>query len=545
MKIIGEYIDYYRIREIKATFPTCILYLVEDTHEADGPFVLKSWSVVCQTPSLYQLFNSQAHALANLEASCFVPIADYGVDENEQPFLVFPYESYSFQTLQQRLEHSESEPISEDEARAILAQVGTALVLAHQSGLVHGSLSPEDILFTPEGEVRVAGFAPSIVYAPQQRSTLRPLYRPPEAEATCLSDQYALGGLARELLLDRRSAPSLSLSAEQAIARAQSQAAGQRFRSVREFLQQLGIELPIQEKAAEYDPQPFMFQRETLPGALPFSTRPHPVRSKRARWLAVFAALVLVLGGIVMISYNHQQQVLATQAAAATATAASIQATRASQTVVAQVSATSAAYQSAMAAAGARAFPPPFNASGVFHDDLSQENENWDGAGCNFGDQSYSLAADAGNIVGCPRKGTEYENATTTPYAFQIVFADLGGSGSVGILFNVQAGVIGGSGDMFLINKHGNYEFCNATSAGFGFCGSPTGTVSFPITFPLSIGVIAQSNHCVFYVNGKKVVQDTANDRFCNGALGAAIGGGAKGDQAHFSEANLWDFTTP
>ena len=283
MKSIGEYIDCYQIRGIKAAFPTYILYLVEDTHEADGPFVLKSWSVPCQTPSSYQLFNSEARALTNLEASCFVRIADYGVDENDQPFLVFSYESYSFQTLQQRLEHRESEPIPEDEARAILAQVGTALVLAHQSGFVHGSLSPEDILFTPEGEVRVAGFAPSIVYAPRQRSTLRPVYRPPEAEATRLSDQYALGGLARELLIDHRSASSLSLSAEQAIARAQSQAAGQRFRSVREFLQQLGIELPIQEEAAEYDLQSFMSQRKPCLGRFHFPpVRVPPEANERA-----------------------------------------------------------------------------------------------------------------------------------------------------------------------------------------------------------------------------------------------------------------------
>lgn len=242
MKSVGEYIDRYRVLVIQAERPAYILYIVEQLPAADVPLVLKSWKMTYPTAVPYKLFGSAALAIINLKGPSFLPIKDYGVDEDDHPYLVLSYEMYTLQTLQQRLERSASEPISQEMAWKIFEEVGTALVIAHRRGIEHGSLTPEDILLTPEGKVMVTGFAPLEAYRDQQHILAPPSpYRPPEADVGYKSDQYALAALAHELLINQQAAPAAAPTVQQAIQRARADQEEQRFGTMREFLWAVGV----------------------------------------------------------------------------------------------------------------------------------------------------------------------------------------------------------------------------------------------------------------------------------------------------------------
>lgn len=252
MKSVGEYIDQYRVLAIQAERPAYILYIVEQLPAADGPLVLKSWKMTYPTAIPYQLFGSTALAIINLKGPSFLPVKDYGVDEGDHPYLVLPYEMYTLQTLQQRLERSASEPISQEMAWKIFVEVGTALVIAHRRGIEHGSLTPEDILLTSEGKVMVTGFAPLEAYRDQQHMFAPPSpYRPPEADVGYKSDQYALAALAHELLINQQAAPAVTPTVQQAIQRARADQEEQRFGTVREFLWAVGVTTVIPGNAFE------------------------------------------------------------------------------------------------------------------------------------------------------------------------------------------------------------------------------------------------------------------------------------------------------
>lgn len=105
--------------------------------------------------------------------------------------------------------------LSFEEARAVVRQISQALEAAHDLGLIHGNLSPEQILFTrplSEGPpyIKVRGFGigrplgdglfgvPSYL-APEQVAQSSPVREP-----TPKSDQFALAALLAEMLTGRR-----------------------------------------------------------------------------------------------------------------------------------------------------------------------------------------------------------------------------------------------------------------------------------------------------------------------------------------------------
>src|SRR5262249_6110104 len=74
------------------------------------------------------------------------------LDENGEIFLVMEY--VEGRTLRQRL----AEPLGIEELLGIAMQCAAALAAAHERGIVHHDIKPENIMLTPVGEVKIMDF---------------------------------------------------------------------------------------------------------------------------------------------------------------------------------------------------------------------------------------------------------------------------------------------------------------------------------------------------------------------------------------------------
>ncbi|HEY1349056.1 MAG TPA: protein kinase [Ktedonobacteraceae bacterium] len=147
-------------------------------------------------------------------------------------------------TLRQRIDRSSPGDFSLAKIQHMLNQIGLALDYAHQHKIVHADLQPEHILFNSAGDALLTGFAGTLSIDPlltPAHAAGMPLSKAPELLAgkptSFLSDQYALGCLARELLTLSDACPPWYI--ELAVRKALAQEPHQRHRDVREFIKAL------------------------------------------------------------------------------------------------------------------------------------------------------------------------------------------------------------------------------------------------------------------------------------------------------------------
>ena len=105
------------------------------------------------------------------------------------------------------------EPMPIDRAFAAAAELADALAAAHARGLVHRSLSPAAVQFTPGGSAKLGGFEAAVVPDdpadpwPAQARLGNVLYTAPEQDrdgtASPRSDVYSLGALLYQMLTGR------------------------------------------------------------------------------------------------------------------------------------------------------------------------------------------------------------------------------------------------------------------------------------------------------------------------------------------------------
>ena len=101
--------------------------------------------VVVQIPALDT-------GLARLTHPSIAHLFDQGEEDGER-YAVLEYLPGG--TLEQRLDAG---PLSEAESRQIAADLTAALAYAHEHGVTHGALGPASVLFSSEGQAKVAGF---------------------------------------------------------------------------------------------------------------------------------------------------------------------------------------------------------------------------------------------------------------------------------------------------------------------------------------------------------------------------------------------------
>jgi photosystem II stability/assembly factor-like uncharacterized protein len=105
-----------------------------------------------QDPAFVKRFEQEAKVIARLEHLHILPVHDYG-ERDGCLFLVMRFIEGG--TLKERMQGG---PLSLDEARRVVTQVGSALDYAHQRGVIHRDLKPSNILIDPQGNCYLSDF---------------------------------------------------------------------------------------------------------------------------------------------------------------------------------------------------------------------------------------------------------------------------------------------------------------------------------------------------------------------------------------------------
>jgi len=156
--------------------------------------------------SFVRRFEVEAQTVARLEHPHIVPLYDYWRDPSGA-YLVMRYLAGG--SAEQRL--TRDGPWSLVEVARLVDEIGAALAVAHDAGVLHRDIKPANVLFDEQGNSYLADFGIASEVGSQEATDLRsagsPLYVSPEqvrdGEATPASDIYAFGVVLYELLTGR------------------------------------------------------------------------------------------------------------------------------------------------------------------------------------------------------------------------------------------------------------------------------------------------------------------------------------------------------
>jgi serine/threonine protein kinase len=101
-------------------------------------------------PVLRLRFAQECQVTRRLRHPHIVRVLDFGLD-GDKPYLVMEY--IKGETLAQLLEREG--PLAEAKAVALISQIGEALQWAHERGLIHRDVTPDNILITGEDEAKL------------------------------------------------------------------------------------------------------------------------------------------------------------------------------------------------------------------------------------------------------------------------------------------------------------------------------------------------------------------------------------------------------
>ena len=156
-------------------------------------------------------FYREAELLASVSHPHILSIFDFGTTtDSHQPFLVTEYiEGGDLRRLM-----NPGEPMSIDQARIILLQIGEALTFLHGKGILHRDLKPENVLMPTDSLVKLGDLGIAVLQeeAGVLTKTLRGMgtvgYVSPEQQYGLKvderTDQFSLAALSYELLTGRR-----------------------------------------------------------------------------------------------------------------------------------------------------------------------------------------------------------------------------------------------------------------------------------------------------------------------------------------------------
>ncbi len=160
-------------------------------------------------PDFRDRFMGEARAAARLDHPNIVHIYDVGEDQQNHPYIVM--EMVEGKDLKSFIRHNA--PIPVPKALSLVRQICAGVGNAHRSRIIHCDLKPQNILVTPEGQIKVADFGIARALhaeetAPEEETQDivwgSPHYISPEQvmgkTPTAASDVYSIGIILYEML---------------------------------------------------------------------------------------------------------------------------------------------------------------------------------------------------------------------------------------------------------------------------------------------------------------------------------------------------------
>jgi serine/threonine protein kinase/Tfp pilus assembly protein PilF len=205
--VIGEVLgNRYRVLREIGSGGMAWVYLAEDTIENRLVAVKILYPQYSEDVAYIQRFNREAKLAIGLADPHIVRTLDYGASRDVH-YLVMEY--VQGKDLREHLERKGA--LTYDEALNIIDQVASALEKAHEQGIVHRDIKPQNLMLTPDGTVKVLDFgiarARSLPSLTQSGFVGSPYYISPEQamgeEVDIRSDIYSLGIVLYEMLSGR------------------------------------------------------------------------------------------------------------------------------------------------------------------------------------------------------------------------------------------------------------------------------------------------------------------------------------------------------
>jgi serine/threonine protein kinase len=153
------------------------------------------------------LFVQEARVVGQISHPSVIALHDMGIDEPTQtPYLVMEY--IQGQSLEKLLEKGS---IPHTKACAWVAEVATALAVAHRKGVIHGDVKPANILIAEDDRLKLTDFGMARLASRDSKDTPllgSPAYWCPEQivgkPQDARSDIFSLGVVLYELVTGRR-----------------------------------------------------------------------------------------------------------------------------------------------------------------------------------------------------------------------------------------------------------------------------------------------------------------------------------------------------
>ncbi len=198
---IGEHLGNYRLVRLLGSGGFADVYLAEQVY-LNTLAAIKVLNTHL-TPETLGNFLSEARQLSQLDHPHILRVLDFGLAQ-EMPYLVMEYAPGG--TLRER--HPRGSRVPLQAILSYVTDVAPALQYAHDQGLVHGDLKPENLLLGKQERVLLSDFgiallvpAPNSLHVPHMYGTL--IYMAPEhlrGVPSLQSDQYALAVMIYEWL---------------------------------------------------------------------------------------------------------------------------------------------------------------------------------------------------------------------------------------------------------------------------------------------------------------------------------------------------------
>lgn len=187
------------------------VYLARDG-ELDRPVAIKTVrDIQYADPAFIERFKNEARAAARLRHVAIVPVYDVGEDPAVGPFLVFEYVKGT--TLRERIRATGA--LDKDSVRHLARDLGGALDAAHQAGIIHRDIKPDNILLDADGSARLTDFGiarvPNAGLTSEGQFLGTPCYAAPEtlrdARYSERSDVFSFAAVLYEALVGERAFP--------------------------------------------------------------------------------------------------------------------------------------------------------------------------------------------------------------------------------------------------------------------------------------------------------------------------------------------------